>query len=71
MRGLIHREMKRLVEFDRARQIRRRLLALRPHRVFGACNRTEIAGVAVQRGLRGGMALDRNPHLGQIAELCG
>ena len=69
MRRLVDREMKGLVEFDRARQIGRRRLALRPHRLFRARDRTQVAVVAMQRRLRRRMALDGDAHLGQVAKL--
>ena len=57
VRRFVNREMKTLVEFDRARQVGRRQFALGAHRLFGARDRQQIVVVAIQRGLPRRMAL--------------
>src|SRR6202047_1300606 len=61
MRRFIDREVKRLVEFDGARQVRLLRQAPRPHLLFRARDRLQIVVGTVLGRLRGRMALDRDP----------
>ena len=71
LRRFIDRKVKTLIEFDRARQIRRGQFAFSPHRLLRARNREQVTVRAMLRGLRSRMPFDRDPHLGQVTKLPG